>query len=88
MSKQRQDRARAVASFAEYLAEDVNGHPDRAVEAMAALAEWCENDPRLVEQARAVVMRDTREATLSAQAVMAQNDRDALQLLELVARAS
>jgi hypothetical protein len=88
MSKQQQDRARVVASFAEYLAEDVNGHPDRAVEAMAALAEWCENDPRLLEQARAVVMRDTREATLSAQAVIAQNDRDALQLLELVARAS
>ena len=88
MSKQRQDRARAVASFAEYLAEDVNGHPDRAVEAMAALAEWCEDDPRLLEQARAVVLRDTRAATLSAQAVIAQNDRDALQLLELVARAS
>jgi hypothetical protein len=85
---ERRERARVVASFAEYLAEDVTGHPDRAVEAMVSLAEWCDDDPRLLEQARAVVARDTREATLSAQAVIAQNDRDALELLELVARAS
>ena len=85
---ERRERARVVASFAEYLAEDVSGHPDRAVEAMAALAEWCEEDRRLLEQARAVVACDAREATLSAQAVIAQNDRDALQLLELVAHTS
>ena len=82
------ERARTVASFAEYLAEDVNGHPDRALEAMAALAEWCDDDPLLLQQARATVLGDARRATLSAQAVIAQNDRDALELLELVARAS
>ena len=84
----RRERARVIASLAEYLAEDAHGHPDRAIEAMAALAEWCDDDPQLLEQARANVRRDTRKATLSAQAVIAQNDRDALELLELVARAS
>jgi hypothetical protein len=84
----RQERARVIASFAEYLAEDVNGHPDRALEAMAALAEWCDDDPQLLQQARANVRRDARRATLSAQALIAQNDRDALELLELVAEAS
>jgi hypothetical protein len=84
----RQERARVIASFAEYLAEDVNGHPDRASEAMAALAEWCDDDPQLLQQARANVLRDARRATLSAQALIAQNDRDALELLELVAEAS
>jgi hypothetical protein len=33
-------QTRVVASFAEYLAEDVRGHPERALEAMASLAEW------------------------------------------------
>jgi hypothetical protein len=84
----RRERARVVASFAEYLAEDVHGHPDRALDAMAALAEWCDDDPQLLEQALSDVRRDARKATLSAQAVIAQNDRDALELLELVARAS
>ena len=84
----RRERARVIASFAEYLAENVNGHPDRALEAMAALAEWCDDDPQLLQQARANVLRDARRATLSAQALIAQNDRDALELLELVAQAS
>jgi hypothetical protein len=84
----RRERARVIASLAEYLAEDVHGHPDRAAVAMAALAEWCDDDPRLLEQARADVLRDARRATMSAQAVIAQNDQDALELLELVARAS
>lgn len=84
----RRERARVIASFAEYLAEDVNGHPDRALEAMAALAEWCDDDPQLLQQARANVLRDARRATSSAQALIAQNDRDALELLELVAQAS
>jgi hypothetical protein len=66
----------------------VNGHPDRALEAMAALAEWCDDDPQLLQQARANVLRDALRATLSAQALIAQNDRDALELLELVAEAS
>ena len=84
----RRERARVVASFAEYLAEDAHGHPDRALEAMAALAEWCDDDPELLEEARTNVRGDERRATLSAKAVIAQNDRDALELLELVARAS
>jgi len=73
----RQERARIVASFAEYLAEDVHGHPDRALDAMAALAEWCDDDPQLLQQAHADLVRDTRRARLSAQAVVAQNNRDA-----------
>jgi hypothetical protein len=80
-------RARVIASFAEYLAEDVHGHPDRALEAMASLAEWCDGDRELLAQARADVLRDTRRATLRAQAVVAQNNRDAVELLELVAGA-
>jgi hypothetical protein len=84
----RRERARVIASFAEYLAEDVHGRPDRALDAMASLAEWCDDDPQLLEQARGHVQRDAHKATLSAQAVLAQNDRDALELLELVARAS
>ena len=84
----RRERARVIASFAEYLAEDVHGRPDRAIEAMAALAGWCDDDCQLLDQARANVLRDTRNATLSAQPVIAQNNRDALELLELVARAS
>jgi hypothetical protein len=82
------ERARVIASFAEYLAEDVSGHPDRALEAIASLGEWCEGDPQLLTQARAHVLRDARRATLSAQAIIAQNNRDAVELLELVARAS
>ena len=80
-------RARVVASLAEYLAEDVRGNPDRTLEAMASLAEWCDGDPEMLAQARADALRDTRSATLTAQAVIAQNNRDAVELLELVARA-
>ena len=81
-------RARVVASFAEYLAEDVRGNPGRTLEAMASLAEWCDGDPEVMAQARADARGDTRRATLRAQAVVAQNNRDAVELLELVARAS
>jgi hypothetical protein len=81
-------RARVIASFAEYLAEDVHGRPERALEAMASLAEWCDGNPDLLAQARANVLQDTRRASLSAQTVVAQNNRDAVELLELVARAS
>ena len=77
-------RARVVASFAEYLAEYVHGDPDRALEAMASLAEWCEGNPELVAQARADVLRDTR----GAQVAVAENNHDAVQLLELAGRAS
>ena len=81
-------RARVVASLAEYLAEDVHGNPDRALEAVVSLAEWCDGDPELLAQARADALRDTHRATLGAQAVVAQNNRDAVELLELAARAS
>ena len=76
-------QARVVASFAEYLAEDVHGHPERALEAMAALAEWCEGDPELLARARSDVMRDTR----GAETAVAENNREAIELLELVGRA-
>ena len=81
-------RARIAASFAEYLAEYVHGDPDRALEAMASLAEWCDGDPEILAQARADALRDTHRATLKAQTIVAQNNRDAVELLELVARAS
>jgi hypothetical protein len=76
-------QARVVASFAEYLAEDVHAHPERALDAMASLAEWCDGDPNLLAQARADLLRDTR----GAQAAVAENNREAIELLELVARA-
>ena len=76
-------QARVVASFAEYLAEDVHGHPERALEAMAALAEWCDGDLELLARARSDVMRDTR----GAEAAVAENNREAIELLELVGRA-
>ena len=76
-------QARVVASFAEYLAEDVHRHPERALKAMAALAEWCEGDSELLARARSDVMRDTR----GAEAAVAENNREAIELLELVGRA-
>jgi CO dehydrogenase/acetyl-CoA synthase delta subunit len=76
-------RARVVASFAEYLADDGHGHPERAPEAMASLAEWCEGDALLLARARADVLRDTR----GVQAAVAENNREAAKLLELVASA-
>jgi hypothetical protein len=77
-------QARAAASFAEYLAEDVHRHPDRELEAMASLAEWCDGDPDLLAQARADVLRDTR----GAQMAVAENNHEAVELLELAGSAS
>jgi hypothetical protein len=77
-------QARVVASFAEYLAEYVHGDPDRALEAMASLAEWCDGDPGLLAQARADVLRDTR----GAQVAVAENNHEAVELLELARSAS
>jgi Luciferase-like monooxygenase len=80
----RRERARVVASFAEYLAEDVHGDPDRALDAMASLAEWSDGDTELLAQARADVLRDThRRRRLSL-----GTTREAVELLELVASAS
>ena len=79
--------ARVAASFAEYLAEYVRGDPDRAVEAVESLAEWCDHDPQRLAQARADVVRDTRRAE-RAQRVIAAKNEDAVQLLDLAARAS
>src|SRR5215813_15320537 len=76
-------QARVVASFAEYLAEYVHGSPDRALEAMASLAEWCDGDPELLARARADVQRDMREQHLA----IAENNHDAVSLLELAGRA-
>jgi hypothetical protein len=82
LEKRRQ--ARVVASFAEYLAEDVRGHPNRAREAMGALAEWCEGDPELLAHARTEVVRDTRTGP----SPVVENNRHAIQLLDLVRSAS
>jgi hypothetical protein len=77
-----QRQARVVASFAEYLAEYVHGDPDRALDAMASLAEWCDGDPELLARARADVQRDMREQHVA----VAENNQDAVQLLELAGR--
>ncbi len=55
---------------------------------MASLAEWCDDHPELLAQARGDLLRETRKASLSAQAIVAQNNRDAVELLELATRAS
>ena len=81
---ERRRQARAVASFAEYLAIDVRGHPNQALEAMGTLSEWCEGDPELLASARAEVVRDTRNGSAAA----VENNRDAIQLLELARSAS
>ena len=73
-------RARVVASFAEYLAEDVRRHPERTLEAIASLAEWCEDDRELLVRARTNVIQDTR----AGQAAVVENNREAVELLELV----
>jgi hypothetical protein len=83
-TRRKREQARVVAAFAEYLAEDVHDHPERALEAMASLAEWCDGDGELLAQARADVLRDTRRA----QSAVAEHTHDAVELLELVARVS
>jgi hypothetical protein len=80
----RRERARVVASLAEYLADDVLAHPDRALQAMASLAEWCDGDDELLAEARTDVLRDTSSVQDSA----AETNREAAGLLELVADAS
>jgi hypothetical protein len=77
-------RARDVANFAEYLAEDVRGDPNRAFEAMGALAEWCEGDHELLTHARNEVVRHRRRGQVAA----VQTNRQALELLALVDSAS
>ena len=44
------------------------------------LADWCEGDPELLVQARTEVLRDTRDGP----SAMVENNRHAIQLLELV----
>ncbi len=77
-------RARVIANFAEYLAEDVRGHPNRALEAMGALAEWCEGDPELLSHARTEVLRHRLRGPVA----NVENNRHAVQLLDLVDSAS
>jgi hypothetical protein len=74
-------QARVVASFAEYLAEYVHDDAERALEAMASLAEWCDGDSELLAEARTHVLRDTRRATRRQQAAVAQHNQEAVQLL-------
>jgi hypothetical protein len=81
---ERRRRARVIANFAEYLAEDVRGHPNRALEAMGALAEWCEGDPELLAHARTAVVRDAQTGP----STVVEKNRHAIQLLELARSAS
>jgi hypothetical protein len=84
IEEDRHERARVVASLAEYLAPDVEAHPDRAREAITSLAEWCDGDREILAEARADVLRDTA----AAQADAAETNREAAKLLKLVANAS
>jgi hypothetical protein len=84
LHEDRHERARVVASMAEYLAPEVAGHPDRALEAMASLAEWCDGDREMLAEARADVLQDTPAVKADA----AETNRDAAELLELAADAS
>src|SRR5262245_66604079 len=59
-------RAQDVANFAEYLAEDVRGDPNRALEALGALAEWCDGDHELLMHARAEVAGPRRRVGVGA----------------------
>ena len=79
-----QRRARVIANFAEYLAEDVRGHPDRALNAMGALAEWCEGDPDLLAHARREVLRHRQRGQMAT----VENNRHAVLLLDFAASAS
>jgi len=74
-------QARVVASFAEYLAEDVRQHPERALDAIASLAEWGDGDRELLARARANVVRHPR----GARTAVGENNPEAAQLLELAA---
>jgi len=51
---------------------------------MASLAEWFDGDPELLAEARADVLRDIGRAHVA----VAEHNQDAVQLLELAARAS
>jgi hypothetical protein len=77
-------QARDIANFAEYLAEDVRGHPDRALDAMGALAEWCEGDPELLAHARTELLRKRQKGQLAT----VENNRHAVWLLDFAASAS
>jgi hypothetical protein len=55
-----QRQARIIANFAQYLAEDVRNHPERAREAAEALAEWCKADLELLAHTRSDVLRHQR----------------------------
>lgn len=77
-------RARVIASFAEYLAEDVRGHPDRARDAMGALAEWCEGNAELLAHARSEVLRHRQRGQMATVEI----NRHAVWLLDFAASAS
>jgi hypothetical protein len=83
-ARRKREQAWVVASFTEYLAEEVHGDPDRALEAIASLAEWIEGDRELLAQARADVLQDTH----TAQAAVAENNKEAVELLELAGHVS
>jgi hypothetical protein len=80
LEEDRRERARVVASMAEYLAPDVEAHPERARDAMASLADWCDGDREILAKARADVLRDT--------AAVQETTREAANLLRRVESAS
>lgn len=50
-------QARVIANFAEDLADDVRGHPERVRETTSALAEWCKGDLELLAHPHTEVVR-------------------------------
>jgi hypothetical protein len=56
-------QARVIANLAEDLAEDVRNHPERAREAVSALAEWCKGDLELLAYSHTEVVRHRGEGT-------------------------
>ena len=73
-------QARVVAWLAEYLADEVCTDRNEALEAIGTLAEWCEGDPELLAHACNEAVRETRDGP----SAMVENNRHAIQLLELV----
>ena len=53
-------QARVIADFAEYLADDVRCHPERARQAAGALAEWCRAGLELLAHPCTDVLRHRR----------------------------
>lgn len=55
----RREQAHVILGLADYLAADLQGHPERADRAIASLAEWTDGDATLLARARTAALRDS-----------------------------